>query len=1147
MEKYQIEVPRTNCGSHVGQFYPQHTVYDALRVAVAMADRQYKSWCESGGHGKELENALIILQEALKISQGLSQELSPSTIEIMLRIGDFHAERLFRKGKRTDAEQALQAYKEVRTRDPSNLRVMVMLGFIYHYQFEMMGKRWLLDKAIDALSEALTAGSIPDSLMIDALLFSADILRDRAQFDGCADDLDVMIEILRFALNSLGHSGDGPALIRLKLAEGLAARYDVLEHGGDLSEAESLIAVVEDLEMPQPRHVVYRDLVKGGLSIIRFQKFRQHEDLRASLAAYKDAVIGAQTHSDCPQTLPFPISLKLAGVLLEGSHKNSVHLLPHGAKMFATIFWAEAVARCEDWHSNHILAEGHLRLGEIERSLYWRHSTLNFLNESISHFRTSVKLTSLQDAHFGVRATALLALLPVRFKTDHNPPLHILAARREAVSLIGQLVRARFPFKPADTQKCLIIIGDLILHLRQGKPTVELLDKVLLHYFKAESIECIDIGVNADLCRRVAETLTVKGILTGDFQFYETAQTYINRIEILVDKRRYQNAGHWLSLAQLHEAKFNLKGDLIDGRHALEQYYQIFHNSKYGAREKFTAAVSYCSLLYKTDTPSRDLFHKLQESDFVSIKLGHAITNIVDLSLQLVSDGLSRKEQLTIIRREDFNIVPRVVLYGYRFLLGKSAYEMVQLYERGRSVLWDRLINSKTQTDMLEEQHKELAARYRELRRLIASPNERDPRYGDPLSDLMPQDRYQTAADLDNVIKEIRAKPGFEDFLLLPFSQTEMQSFASEGPIIYLVVGNGDGPGVALTISLQSVSAVNLPQFSDNQCRRRNTQLQRAFATRDDEPSVSDELLGEILKWLWYSAAKPTLQALGLLSTKKELDSTAFPRIWWVTSNWASRLPIHAAGDYSLAKEKGLPCTVMDNVISSYTPTLRALKYSRGRLDQLKQQASIGSEAGKLLLVAMHDTPDRPKLKDAVAEVALVSAILEPHLKPLLLISPKVTRKDVILNLRQCTVAHLACHGEADQADPLRSKLLFEDWGSKPLRVGFLMRMELAKCQLAFLSACQTAVNQDEALTEEGLHLSGAFQMAGVPNVIATSWNILDNAAIGVAVQFYMGLRNEVGELDVTRSARSLHATVLDMRNRGLSPFFWGPYSHFGA
>ena len=1137
-----MEVQQSNPTLQVGHFHPQQTVYDVLRVAVAIADRLMRAWCKSWGAGQEMDNAFTILQEAFEISQRLSQDISPTTIDILSMIGDYRKERLFRKGSRADAEQALQAYQEVRLRDPDNVRAMIMLGFIHHYQYEMTGARWLLDKSIDNLSEALTACSSLNPLMIDALMGTAQVLKDRAEFDGCINDLDVMIELLRLGINLLVHFEDEPALIRLILAEGLAARYDILEQSEDLSESQSLVAAAQNLEV-DTRHEEYRYLVTGGLYKIRFQKFKQHKDIHVSTLAYHVALQIISKNSARPQPMYFMISTKLAEVLRETYHEKPTPLALFGAKTVVEAFWAIAAARCEDWHSNHTLAEGHLRLGEIQRSRYNRHLTLDILDESISHFRRSVKLTSLQDARFGVRAARLCGVLRMRFKAHQTLSFHRLAARQEAVYWVGQLLRANFPFKPSDMQECQMEIGDLVQDLHHGANTVELLDKALLHYFKAVSIESTDFTQNIGLFFRVAQALTDKGDLTGEFQFYETAQSYIDKIELLAEKRHCKTTGHLPLLARLHQAKFDLNGDIVDGRRALEKYYLIFHNSNYEAQDKITAARQYIlfmsRLSLKRDSYSKELLHSLEDTDFTSNKFYHAITYTVDLMLQLISDGSSRNAQLTIIRREAST---HVLCVHYCKYLKKSAFEMVQLYERGRSVLWDRLINSKTQTDMLGEKHKELADRYRELRRLLASSEEPDPRIRS-----LPQDRYQTAAEMDEVIKEIHGKSGFEDFLLLPFSQTELQIFAREGPIVYLVAGNGDEAGVALTIAPNSISTVNLPQYSENQCRGRHTQLQRVFSFRDNAPTASDQLLGEILKWLWYSAAEPTLRALGLLSKSKELDFTVLPRIWWVTSNWASRLPIHAAGDYGLAEQKGLTCTVMDNVISSYTPTLRALKYSRNRLYQLRKQASGSSKTGKVLLVAMHDTPDRPKLKDALPEVVLVNAILEPHLEPHLLISPKVTRKKVIQNLRQCTIAHLACHGEADQADPLRSKLLFEDWGPKPLRVGFLMRMELSKCQLAYLSACQTAVNLDEALAEEGLHLSGAFQMAGVPNVIATSWNILDNEAIAVAVQFYAGLINDGGELDVTRSARSLHATLLNMRDRGLSPYIWGSYAHFGA
>ena len=616
----------------VGRSLPQQTVHDALSVAVALADRQCKAWCESWGDGKEMDNALTILQKAFEISRRLSQDFNPTTVDILLRIGDFRKERLFRKGNRVDAEQALQAYQEVRIRDPGNLRAMIMLGSLYHYQYGMTGVRRLLDKAMDSVSEALNSGSFLDPPMIDAVIFTSLILKDRAAFDGCVDDLDVMIEILRLGLK-LPECSEGPALIRLILAEGLVARYDVLEDGEDLSEAEDLVAAAQNLEV-RAHHDVYRDLVKGRLFQIRFQKFRQHKDIVASTKAYSDALLGIDKNSSRPQPVKFSTCTKLAQVLRQGYHKKPAALMLYGAKAVATRFWAFAVERCEDWHSHHTLAEGHLGLGEIQRSRYNRHLTLDTLDDSILHFRQSVKLTSLQDARFGVRAARLSAMLRVRFKAHQTPSAHKLIARQEAVSWIGQLLRAKLPFKPSDTQECLMEIGDLIQDLRIGAHTVQLLDRALSHYFRAVSIRCTDFTQNVGLFVRVAQALTDKGDLTKRFQFYETAQTYIDKIETLAKERRCQTTGHLPLLARLNEAKFNLQGDLVDGRRALEQYYNIFHNSNYEAHDKIFAARKYTlfmsRLSLKANRHSQELLHSLEDSDFTSINFYHSITYTVD-------------------------------------------------------------------------------------------------------------------------------------------------------------------------------------------------------------------------------------------------------------------------------------------------------------------------------------------------------------------------------------------------------------------------------------------------------------------------------------------------------------------------------------
>ena len=216
-------------------------------------------------------------------------------------------------------------------------------------------------------------------------------------------------------------------------------------------------------------------------------------------------------------------------------------------------------------------------------------------------------------------------------------------------------------------------------------------------------------------------------------------------------------------------------------------------------------------------------------------------------------------------------------------------------------------------------------------------------------------------------------------------------------------------------------------------------------------------------------------------------------------------------------------------------------------MQELVKQSSTITEPPTALLAAMEETIDRPKLDEAVREVKCVQPILEPQFHVRLFTDPPPTRKDIVTNLRKCTIAHLACHGEADPSDPLRSKIFLQDWGPKPLRVGFIMRMDMEHCQLAYLSACETAVNKDEMLAEEGLHISGAFQMAGVPNTVATWWEINDQEAIAVAEGFYCRLKDEEGRIDVGRAAGALRGALVETRDAGVSPLVWGSYVHFGA
>jgi CHAT domain-containing protein len=236
---------------------------------------------------------------------------------------------------------------------------------------------------------------------------------------------------------------------------------------------------------------------------------------------------------------------------------------------------------------------------------------------------------------------------------------------------------------------------------------------------------------------------------------------------------------------------------------------------------------------------------------------------------------------------------------------------------------------------------------------------------------------------------------------------------------------------------------------------------------------------------------------------------------------------------------------VLDRVVSSYTPTIRARRYAR-------QQAAGPGEPGSALIVGVATVPRSPEadLPDVPEEIARVGALLSD---PVILADGTdpgslPTRENVFACLPRCSVAHFACHAFTDPGDPSGSMLFQPDHEAAPLNVASLSAVSHDRLRLVYLSACSTAQVPDVRLVDEAIHLTSAFQLAGSRHVIGTLWRIDSEAAIDVAAGFYRELRTEGGALDTTGAARALHQVALaarDARPRALS--LWAAYLHAGA
>jgi tetratricopeptide (TPR) repeat protein len=449
--------------------------------------------------------------------------------------------------------------------------------------------------------------------------------------------------------------------------------------------------------------------------------------------------------------------------------------------------------------------------------------------------------------------------------------------------------------------------------------------------------------------------------------------------------------------------------------------------------------------------------------------------------------------------------------------------QAVELFEQGRGVLLGQALDTRTDLTVLTEQHPDLAASFTGLRDLLdraddsAMPEQ-------PHPDTAGGDRRAAGIAFENLIASIRKLDEFETFLQPP-PASDLLATASDGPVV--AIASSRFGSYALLLTPGEVQAVALPELSPQTVS--DQVIAFLDALTDITSTTAQEELAGILGWLWDVLAGPVLDRLGL--TISPADGERWPRVWWCTSGLLSFLPVHAAGHHHTRFDSN-PATVLDRVISSYTPTVRALAHAR--VTGNPQPVSL--DGGRLLTVAMAHTPGASDLPGAQTEIAAIETCFPGQID--MLSGAQATRQTVLSRLPSARWAHFACHGAANLADPSQGQLLLTD---QPLTVLDISRLRLSDAQLAFLSACETAMPGGR-LTDEAIHLASAFQLAGFRHVIATLWPINDSHAVELADSVYTALA------DGADPPTAVHQAVRKLRAyRPRSPSVWASHLHAGA
>ncbi|KZV73881.1 hypothetical protein PENSPDRAFT_626581 [Peniophora sp. CONT] len=478
----------------------------------------------------------------------------------------------------------------------------------------------------------------------------------------------------------------------------------------------------------------------------------------------------------------------------------------------------------------------------------------------------------------------------------------------------------------------------------------------------------------------------------------------------------------------------------------------------------------------------------------------------------------------------------------------------VEWFEASRGFIWSQLSTLRAPIDELEERHPELAGPLHLVQqqlRLSAhytfTPDVKTSFGGiDGMSISSEADRHRLhVIEYDNLLKKIRHCTGFEDFMRTKKLRALLPSLRYlNGPVVFINVDqhgcdalilHPDGTVASIELSnLSEERAIELCRLWTAYLRERKVRARGLGSLGDMDGTLN--ALYPVLECMWTCIVQPVLKSLNFASTK----DGRLPHITWCPTGPLTQLPLHAAGVYH---DPHGP-RAFHFVVSSYTTSLSVL------VDDNRNRVERPCSTPAALVVTQPDTPGYSPLPATVYEGTRLQQILASSgIESKILNDGDATLNAVRDAIHSYPWVHFACHGSQDVDDVTQSAFALYDG---PLTLRDLMGTASDNAELAFLSACQTAVG-DEKIPEESAHLAAGMLAVGFRGVVATMWSIMDADAPIVVEKFYtelLALRS-AGVLaeGETGAAYALHEATKVLREKvGESNFMrWVPFVHFGV
>jgi len=398
------------------------------------------------------------------------------------------------------------------------------------------------------------------------------------------------------------------------------------------------------------------------------------------------------------------------------------------------------------------------------------------------------------------------------------------------------------------------------------------------------------------------------------------------------------------------------------------------------------------------------------------------------------------------------------------------------------------------------------------------SPDKGDPRldfdrWGFPWQTGVPGLAELSAAvrEWDSLSRTARRGLPYVSFQL-PDYQRDIRPAASHGPVIYLNVSPWRCDAMIVTRSGERPVLIPLPNLTAADAEQ---QAQRYLTAMMSDSDGREDVVRDVLHWLWHTVASPVLTAVARIPEFAE--ATAQPHVWWIPTGPLTTLPLHAA----LCADGR---SVLDRVTSSYTPTVSALTRAR----TVRRASDFGQRPTQRQLLVAPATGELPATKRTLARLAT----LLPRRQRTSLVGSEATWDKVHQELPRHAWAHFDCHAVQNFDEPLTSRLSLHD---RDLTVADLTELPGSSTEFALLAACTTAAG-GSLVRDEWVSLAAALMYAEYQAVIGTLWPVPDGPTARIARDVYAALIPRVEE---PLSGEHTDATVSKWRRflRRLLPF----------